>query len=324
MPDYKVHLVPLTVVPVVVFLLITTLNIIGNVLKALSYSNTSLGIASVWISLWESYVCSTSGSCVLYNHRELDLLLGSSSNCESFISHFRAAEAFGIITSFFAGLLVLISIILIVHQESIGFREVSRRGLVLSAILFALDLITFILFITTKDRTCIASVATISLEPAPFMYLCGFVLALVNCGIYLRIGHVFKHYIPTVSSTSTTPAAPRFLPGSTPQQQRSMVAERSIQIQPSATIDRSVPRSIVEQRPVSPIRVRSPARVRSPVSSGDGLWPDGDDWQMDEPSGLLWSENKHLFFDRSSGQFFDPKSDQWYDPEADRWYKLTK
>lgn len=334
MGDFNIHLVPLTIAPVIMFIIIAMLNIIGNILKTFSLDN---GVVNVWFTLWSTYACSSAGACQLYGHRDLNDAIGGGDECSSFIDHYRAAEAFAIISTFFAGILVFFSVVFIVYQQQIGFEALAKRGIVVSGILFVLDLITFILIITLKDRYCITRIAEISLKPAAFMYLGGFVFALINCSLYYRIGQVFK--------VSATPNAPRYLPASNnlPQEEeqqqhqfsyRQRSPERSIlQQQQPATVLVVDPRSpainIVEQRAVSPIRVRSPmssaTRLRgSPVSSGEGLWPDGNDWQVDEPSGLLWSENKHLFFDRSSGQFFDPKSDQWYDPEADRWYKLQK
>lgn len=330
MPDFKIHLVPLTVAPVLVFVVITVLNIIGNTLKGLAYNN---GVIDVWISLWNAYVCASSGACRLYDNRDLSDLVGLSSECESLVSHYRATEAFAIISTFFAGVLVIFSILLVIHQEQIGFQRVAVRGMVISAIMFVLDLITFILYITMKDRKCITSVASVALKPAPFMYLGGFVLSMVNIVIYLRMKQVLGAQLDQSPSASTryTPSSASVVPQ--PQQfvqpspkQRS--PDRSVQMQPATFSPGITITAEQQQRTLSPIRVRSPVtsatRLRSPVSTGDGLWPDGDDWQVDEPSGLLWSETKHLFFDRSSGQFFDPRSDQWYDPEADRWYKLQK
>jgi hypothetical protein len=326
MGDYNVHLVPLTIAPVFLFIIITMLNIIGNVLKSFSYNN---GVVNVWFTLWSAYVCSSAGACQLYSHSDFDTAVGISSQCSSFVSHYRAVESFAIIATFFSGILVFFSVVFIVFQQRVGFEGVAKRGMVVSGILFVLDLVTFVLFITLKDRECITQVADVSLEPAPFMYLGGFVFSLVNCGLYFQMRQTFK-----VTSASASPNAPRYIPDSTslPQEQQQFSYRQQSPERTVLVVDPRSPAVNIaaeQQRAVSPIRVRSPmssaTRLRgSPVSSGEGLWPDGNDWQIDEPSGLLWSEHKHLFFDRSSGQFFDPKSDQWYDPEADRWYKLQK
>lgn len=359
MSAFSIVLSPLLVAPTVLFICTAIVSVIGNILKAMTYTNTAAGIEAVWLTLWQAYYCSTSGSCVLYTHADLDKLTGAGSGCDSFVAHFRAAEAFGVITSVLSGAAVLVSILFVVYQYKFGFRGVSRAGLFGSSFLAAVELIQFVIFITLKDRTCITALAQPSPElgPAPFMYLGGTAFALMCAGCYLRIGRVYKdHPIPSppmdTSSWSvkhkTTPTPSRIASTivNVPQEsQREIVAAteapQSVSSRMTTFVQQQQPvlvgqssfqvsqqqrqyQTTLSPRPstVSPIRVRSPVRAPSPTA--EGVWPDGDDWQVDEPSGLLWSESKHLFFDRNSGQFYDPRSDQWYDPDADRWYKITK
>lgn len=305
------------------FTVATVLSIIGNVLKAFSFTTAS--VTDAYLRLWSAYACvgSTVWSCHLFEQDELTAFIGTSDVCVSFVSHWRTAQAFGVISTFFVGVALWISILLVVFQERLTIAGVSRYGIITSAIAFFAQLVQFILFITLSNRLCITQMTTPNLQPAPFMYLGGFLFCLVNCALYYLIGKKYKPASLNASQAQPQPAAPKQLPVGQrvlgvelPQQQSRVVVE-----QPSYVADRSAGR-------ISPVRVRTPTpvmQVRSPVVPAEGgLWPDGDDWQVDEPSGLLWSETKHLFFDRSSGQFFDPKSDQWYDPEADRWYKLGK
>lgn len=78
--------------------------------------------------------------------------------------------------------------------------------------------------------------------------------------------------------------------------------------------------------PSNPEVTRRTHGTRKPMVAleGDDPLPEGDDWQIDEASGLLWSEEKQLFFDRGSGQFYDPEVEQWYNTSTNTWYQLEE
>ena len=48
--------------------------------------------------------------------------------------------------------------------------------------------------------------------------------------------------------------------------------------------------------------------------------PADGDWQLDEPSGLYWSEREYLYLDVTNGHYYDPQTQMWYDPSAQEWY----
>lgn len=377
---------PLFVAPTIALLVVLTLSIIGNVLRAFTIENTSQGISGSWMTLWSSYLCSSNG-CRLYASSDLsEIFLSSRAGCSSFMSHLRAAEAFGIISSTFSGLLVFISISWLFLQRILPTRTISLRGITASIVLACLELITFVLFMTLKNRQCFTDLLpTTSLRAAPFMYLGGLVFSAITALLYIAIGRrplasVNPSLEPpsVISQTETSRPQPLDPPQSRevgdgadettqrapsdpnpstplhslvplsssvlfhaalgpesseqPLRQPVLIAGRQQLIDdtpqsPSHHLERERLAPLVES--MTPIRVHTPVQRRTRVSGVEDewegtLWPDGDDWQVDEPSGLLWSESKNLFFDQQSGQFYDPQSDQWYNPDEDRWYKLRQ
>ncbi|CUG01359.1 transmembrane protein, putative [Bodo saltans] len=46
-----------------------------------------------------------------------------------------------------------------------------------------------------------------------------------------------------------------------------------------------------------------------------------DGWELDENTGLYWSDREKLFYDPISGHFYDPESELWYDPTTEQWYQ---
>jgi hypothetical protein len=46
-----------------------------------------------------------------------------------------------------------------------------------------------------------------------------------------------------------------------------------------------------------------------------------DGWELDENTGLYWSDREKLFYDPISGHFYDPESELWYDPSTEQWYQ---
>jgi hypothetical protein len=64
---------------------------------------------------------------------------------------------------------------------------------------------------------------------------------------------------------------------------------------------------------------RRTTEMRALTSSTNNQSLDG--WELDENTGLYWSDREKLFYDPISGHFYDPESELWYDPTTEQWYQ---
>jgi len=334
MGDLVVTVSPLQVLPLILFAIITMFCVIGNVVKG--FEIDVAGVFSLELNLWALEFCeSGSTACMRVNINKFDEALEANGMCDGAIKHIQAAGAFGIITSIVAGVSTILSLVFLLRNN---ITKPKIIGICLAVTNFVLNLVAFILYITIEKAECLEKI-DLDIRAGAFMYLAAFVISIITMCMYAIQDGGVKSQQGQVSSQQRAPhndfnnnsnnyndqyrQAPRVKPGQgnersvTPQQQQQTPPQQQ-QYQQQQQRNTGSP----NQKKVAPPPTHNAPVTPAPAAAPEDLWPDGDDWVVDPSSDLLWSETKHLFFDRQSGQFFDPKSDQWYDPERNNWYKI--
>ena len=272
-------------VGIISMLLASAFAIIGNIVPIYFYTLPS---ATVFISPWRISSCS-GYYCTVSDADQLIYTYSSALSCDiqSFQNHVVAGGAYGVITAAIAGSGFAALFIMNLWQRP--NRHSAIVGLVFSAIISVNSIVSLILVFSIRADSCISS-QNLGVHASGFMYVGAMLFSWVGVTVY------------AVWVVRNKP-------------------QRAPKVRPQNAYTYDAARRPVAPQPPSVTQTRStPQIVRSPQPE---VWPEGNDWVTDEASGLLWSEERHLFFDRSSGQFFDPRTDQWFDPEQNRWYKLT-
>lgn len=327
--------------PIFVFVIITMFCIIGNVVKGFEMD---MGVVSPYLDLWALGTCTTDSTtglkaCARIKFSDVSTLFGGS--CDGAVHHIRAAAAFGIITSILSGTSLFLACVFFLRNN---ITSPKAFGIVLSALNVVFTVIAFVLYISVREAECLDKL-DLKVHAGAFMYLAAFLFSMLNVLLYALqdaprgsassnnnnnygnnspqqqqpqqprnneprpTGRPNNNNRPPQQQSAGSPTKG----GSSPQQQQQASP-------PPASNQRSLPPTTVSSSPPPPSQNNN--NNNSNQGGQEELWPDGNDWVVDPSSDLLWSEEKHLFFDRQSGQFFDPKSDQWYDPEGNRWYKI--
>lgn len=311
------------VIPVVVLLTTTALNIAGNLVKAFSYSDSGFFVT---IYLWKGEFCSSATGCIKISHSEL-----GSGTCD-FKNQYRAAQAFGILACLMSGLMLLVC----AANAASVFGPITARNVQLQTlgalVLIGIEVLAFILFATVKNLECLSS-KNASYEAAPFLFLACIVLAIV----YLS-WTVFTNAAENSGSAVQTNNNP---PGRPSQSQQRGEVEQSPPNKDSNKASAAahhggassplanavVAATSAPHVAVSVEQEHDATRQRptlAPTSTEEVAVPEGDDWVFDSNTGLSWSEKMKLFFDPASAQFYDPGSELWYDPSVGRWHQITQ
>lgn len=302
----------LYVLPTLVLASCCALCIVGNLLYLMTTVEAFTGYKISWW-VWGAKGCdTTTGTCTIYGTQDIDQVLSPTSDCSSWLRQLRAAEAFGIISSFASGVATIGSVALILYQQLLTFPRVVVLGQVMCSVVTMASLMQFALTVTLVGRACIATrkTASTTFDAAAFLYLGSFILSVLCAFLYRAIGQCEDSdsqrrvvSAPNDRPYSTSPSVPRStgtgtvvaVPHGPPAARGNMFGE------PSSARPSSSPQPEVELQ----------------------VLPEGDDWEFDQESGLMWSDERKLFFDQGSGHFYDPGSEQWYDPDGGKWYTIN-
>lgn len=286
-------------------------------------SNTGYNI-SWW--LWGAQGCSvTTGACTTYGTSNYEQVLAPTDDCTSWLRQLRAAEAFGVISSSAAGVAAIGSGALVVYQHLLTFPRVVIIGQLLCAAVMCTSLVAFILVVTLYAQACITTIptTTTTYDAAPWLYLASFVIACVCWFVYRSIGK--REDSRTQRRVVSAPEARPYHRDASPVAAAGRAGERTREgnnVNTTAPSVTTTTTAAPQQLPLS-----TPQNYNS-NENGDEIemhvLPEGDDWETDQESGLLWSEERRLFFDQASGHFYDPGSEQWYDPDNGRWYTINQ
>jgi hypothetical protein len=304
----------LNVFPTLLFVACCALCIVGNLVYIMTSTESNTGYKIAWW-LWGAQGCSAvTGACTTYGTSDYDQVLAPTSDCTSWLRQLRAAEAFGVISSLVAGVAAIGSGALLVYQHLLTLPRVAIVGQLLCAAVMCTSVIAFILTVTLYGQPCITAIQTTNTtyDAAPWLYVVSFFLACVSWFLYRSIGK--REDASLQRRVVSAPEARPYHHGSR------AVGEQSADDNMVNTTERNVNAAIAPQQ--------LPPSTPQDHNDGDDIelhiLPEGDDWETDEESGLLWSEERRLFFDQASGHFYDPGSEQWYDPDSGGWYTINQ
>lgn len=332
-------------------LFVTIFSIIGNAIPAFVFKTTSASAVEVRMYLWRAKICVIgTETCTAIGRADLDSVLDGF--CSGAASQLRAAEAGGIISCLLSGAVFIFAVTQLV-------RTMRLQSFILIGACFAMtlvQLITFLVFVTLKSQNCVSSqVAAFDYRAAPFMYLAGLIISLIQFAIMMLCSgssqsesnprsnsHLQEHDPISQSAvfhTNVEPQQPRA--DLARQIQLPAVARfESTGISPaiaeanshsSTTVVQSTPQTEQQSANLSVNNVfdgpepESVQRFEPRLASGSTLEhpiPDGDDWAIDEGSELLWSNAQALFFDPASAEFYDPASELWFNPTTREWHRI--
>jgi hypothetical protein len=278
--------------------------------------------------------------------------MSSGCDIQNFQSRVLAIGGVGATTTAFCGLFLISSCVVFVVQDSLKRPRRALIGLSMAAFTLALSLTTFVMAFDIKNHPCLLDL-TWTVDAAPFMFIGVFLFALLIVPLQLwvltsptpraiqreaprataSVDHspTFRHndtsnggeapYVvmvtnpPPLPSSSQTAAEGAHRDDEWPHGNGDPVGA----VAPSAApaFREQLPPGADNAGTISP-----PPTLPNPTEPHEAFKdPEGDDWVLD-PSGLLWSDQKALFFDRASGHFYDPHSEHWYDPSTEKWYAL--
>jgi hypothetical protein len=289
------------VLPQFLYIFITVLAIIGNVLYV--YSATS-GTSTVYTSLWVFLTSPNSGST---DTRMWGWVNDQNIQCTYLKDLIKGGQAFAIITAVLSGMILLTSNFTLVLQQKLTIAVNAVIGATFSVLIFIASWIAFGIIMAIPRYSCnnfqVSDARGYQLGPGGFMYLGTGILSMVTLACHIASFSATRIARPKAVNNNNQQGEPvrDASPGVARHYQGGYAAQT-----PLPAVDSSGVRVEIQNR--------SPVRHELPL-------PEGNDWVLDE-SGLYWSDAKKLFFDRASGQFYDPSSDKWYNPEQNIWYKL--